>query len=107
MHAVPWHEATVQFDRVRGPEVEAYRLGQPDPHDPSDPNIARVRAFNSASHHDAQVLSWFSEISSCRSLGVEVLTRPGLFERVLEVASENPPYATPGPDRSKLEALLA
>jgi len=107
MEAVPWHAATVQFDRVRGPEVEAQRLGRPDPHDPSDPNIAGARAFNSASHYDAQVLSWFSEVSSCRSLPMEVLTRPGVFERVLEIASENPPYLTPGPDRSQLEALLA
>lgn len=61
MHAQPWHDATVQFDRIRGPEVEAFRLGQPDPHNPDDPNIAGARAFSSASHYDAEVFSWFSE----------------------------------------------
>lgn len=107
MQAEPWHEATVQFDRTRGPEVEAFRLGQPDPHDPSDPNIAGARAFYSASHYDAQVLSWFCEIGGCLTLPMDVLTRPGAFERVLEVAAGNPPYVAPGPDRPQLEELLA
>ena len=54
--AVRWHDATVQFDRVREPEVEAYREGRPDPHDPSDMMVAAYRAFDSARHYDAQVL---------------------------------------------------
>jgi hypothetical protein len=106
MQAAPWHDATVAFDRLRGPEVEAHRLGRPDPHDPEDPNVAGARAFYTASHHDARVLAWFSEVRSCYSLPMDVLTRPGVFERVIEVALANPPYSTPGPDRSQLEALL-
>lgn len=105
-HAVPWHESTVQFDRVRGPEVEASRLGQPDPHDPSDPMVAISRAFASAMHYDAQVLAWNQEIASCLTLPIEVLARSGVIERILTVAGENPPYATPGPDRAQLEELL-
>lgn len=46
-------------------------------------------------------------IGSCISLPMDVIGRSGVFERVLEVASENPPYVTPGPDRTQLEALLA
>jgi len=107
MQAAPSHDATVQFDRVRGPEVEACRLGQADPHDPDDPNVAGACASYSASHYDARVLSWLSEVGSCLSLPMDVLTRPGVFERVIEVALGNPPYVTPGPDRSQLEALLA
>lgn len=105
--AEPWHEATVQFDRVRGPEVEAFRLGLPDPNDPDDPMVAGSRAFFSASHYDAQVLAWYQEVASCQSLPMDVLMRPGVFDRVLEVAAENPPYVTPGPDRPRLEELLA
>lgn len=104
--AAPWHESTVEFDRIRGPEVEAYRLRQPDPHDPQDPTVARSRAFDSARHYDAQVLHWYGEISSCNTLPMEVTARPGLFDRVLEVAGQHPPYRTPGPDRAELEALL-
>ena len=104
--AAPWHEATVAFDRIRGPEVEAYRQGLPDPHDPDDLAVAGARAFGSASHYDAQVLQWFGEVSSCLALPDEVVARPGAFERVLDVALANPPYATPGPTRSELEDLL-
>jgi 2-polyprenyl-6-methoxyphenol hydroxylase-like FAD-dependent oxidoreductase len=107
LHAQPWHDATVEFDRVRGPEVEAARLGEPDPHDPADPAVAGTRAFFSATHYDPQVLSWFFEIGGCFALPTEVLSRPGVLERVIAIASENPPYVTPGPDRSQLEALLA
>lgn len=104
--AVPWHDATVQFDRVRGPEVEAYRLGQPDPHDPQDVGVAALRAFDSARHYDAQVLHWFGQQASCISLPTEVAAMPGVSERVIEVASNNPVYATPGPGRAELEDLL-
>lgn len=106
-HARPWHEATMQFDRVRGPEVEAHLFGRPDPHDPSNPAIAGPRAFASASHYDPQVLAWFSEISSCVALPSEVLGAAGRLEHIAEVASQNPPYVTPGPNRSELEALLS
>ena len=102
----PWHDSTAEFDRIRGPEVEAFRLGRPDPHDPRDLLVARSRAFDSARHYDTQVLHWYGEISSCNSLPTEVTTRPGVLEHVLEVARQNPPYRTPGPDRKDLEALL-
>jgi len=101
-----WHDATVQFDRVRGPEVEAFRLGQPDPHDAHDPMVAGFRAFASASHYDAQVLTWFGEQLSCITLPMDVAMRDGVFDRVIEVAGKNPEYVTPGPDRGELEALL-
>ena len=102
-----WHEATVQFDRLRGPEVEAHRLGLPDPHDPSDPMVAGSRAFGSAAHYDAEVLTWLQEQGSCLTLTEDLISREGVFERVLEVAMANPPYVTPGPDRAELEQLLA
>jgi hypothetical protein len=105
--AAPWHRSTAEFDRIRVPEVEACRTGKPDPHDPHDPIVARSRAFDSARHYDAQVLHWYGEISSCNTLPTEVTTRPGVMERVLDVAGHHAPYRTPGPDRAQLEALLA
>ena len=104
---MPWHNATVQIDRVRGPEVEAFRLGLADPHDPNDPGIAGLRAFGSAVHYDAQLLAQYGEIMSRMTLPSDVIARPGVFERIIEVASQNPPYQTPGPDRRQLEDLLA
>ncbi|GAC1600380.1 MAG: hypothetical protein NVS3B21_27450 [Acidimicrobiales bacterium] len=104
--AAAWHDTTVQFDRIRGPEAEAALLGRDDPHDPTNVSVAGFRAFDSARHYDADVLRWFGEQASCISLPMEVASRPGVFERVLEVASQNPRYRTPAPSRAELEAIL-
>lgn len=105
-NAARWHDATVQYDRVRGPEVEAYRQGLPDPHDPSDMAVAGFRAFDSARHYDPQVLQWYGEQATCFTLPSDVVAREGVFERVLDVALNNEPYVMPAPDRATLETLL-
>ncbi len=104
--AARWHAATVDFDRIRAPEVDAHLQGLPDPFDPSDPSVAGPRAFASASHYDPQVLQWFFEVVGCISLPDEVIARDGVFERVLDVALSTPPYTSPGPTRAELEELL-
>jgi hypothetical protein len=104
--AAPWHEATVAFDRIRGPEIEAYRQGLADPHDPNDVAVAGPRMFVSAAHYDAQVLAWFGEVASCMTLPDDVVARDGVLARVFEVALANPPYEVPHPDRATLEGLL-
>ena len=104
--AARWHASTVDFDRIRAPEVEAFLEGLPDPFDSSDPSVAGPRAFASASHYDPEVLQWFFEVTGCFSLPEEVMARDGVFERVLDVALSTPPYASPGPTRAELEELL-
>jgi 2-polyprenyl-6-methoxyphenol hydroxylase-like FAD-dependent oxidoreductase len=104
--AVPWHEATVAFDRIRGPEIEAFRQGLPDPHDPNDLAVAGPRAFESAAHYDPQCLAWFGEMAGCTSLPDQLVARDGVLGRVIEVAMANEPYQTPRPDRATLESLL-
>ena len=101
-----WHASTVDFDRLRVPEVDAFMRGLDDPFDASDPSVAGPRAFASAAHYDPQVLQWFHEVIGCHTLPDDVLAREGAFERVLEVASTNPRYSSPGPDRAELEELL-
>jgi 2-polyprenyl-6-methoxyphenol hydroxylase-like FAD-dependent oxidoreductase len=101
-----FHASTVDFDRVRAPEVEALMQGLEDPSDPNDPQVAGARAFGSAAHYDPQVLKWFQEVTACFALPNDVLARDGAFERVIDVALANPPYATPGPNRAELEELL-
>ena len=102
-----WHASTVDFDRVRAPEVDAFMRGLDDPFDPSDPTVAGPRAFASAAHYDPLVLECFLEVLSCFSLPDEVIGREGVFERVLDVALSNPPHASPGPSRAELEEILA
>jgi 2-polyprenyl-6-methoxyphenol hydroxylase-like FAD-dependent oxidoreductase len=102
-----WHASTVDFDRLRAPQVEALMQGRDDPFDPSDPSVAGPRAFESAAHYDPQVLEWFFEVISCYTLPDDVMARDGVFERVLEVALSTPPYSPPGPNRAELEEILA
>lgn len=102
-----WHASTVDFDRLRAPQVDAFLLGLDDPFDPSDPGVAGPRALASTAHYDPQVLEWFFEVISCCSLPGEVMAREGVFERVLEVALSNPPYSSSGPNRAELEEILA
>ena len=102
-----FHASTVDFDRLRAPQVDAFMRGQDDPADPSDPSVAGPRAFASAAHYDAEVLRWYDEVIACFSLPDEVVARDGVLERVREVASSTPPYSSPGPDRAELEEILA
>jgi 2-polyprenyl-6-methoxyphenol hydroxylase-like FAD-dependent oxidoreductase len=102
-----WHASTVDFDRLRAPQVDAFMRGMDDPSDPSDPSVAGPRAFASAAHYDPQVLEWFFEVISCYTLPDDVIAREGVFERVLEVALSTPPYSSPGPNRAELEEILA
>jgi len=102
-----WHASTVDFDRLRAPQVDAFMQGLDDPFDPSDPSVAGPRAFASAAHYDPQVLQWFSEVISCYTLPDDVIARDGVLDRVLEVALSNPPYSSPGPNRAELEEILA
>jgi 2-polyprenyl-6-methoxyphenol hydroxylase-like FAD-dependent oxidoreductase len=102
-----WHASTVDFDRIRAPQVDAFMRGLDDPFDPSDPSVAGPRAFASAAHYDPEVLQWFLEVLTCMSLPDEVIAREGVFERVIEVALSTRPYASPGPNRAELEEILA
>ena len=97
--AARWHASTVDFDRIRAPEVEAHLQGLPDPFDPSDPSVAGPRAFASASHYDPDVLQWFFEVISCfeparRSAGprggVRAGARRGSLDAAAHVTRANP-----------------
>ena len=102
-----WHASTVDFDRLRAPQVDAFMRGLDDPFDPSDPAVAGPRALASAAHYDPQVLEWFFEIISCQTLPEDLIAREGVLDRVLEVALSNPPYESRGPNRTELEEILA
>lgn len=51
---------------------------------------------------DPDVLRGFAEIASLLAMPDEVLARPGMFERVIEVGAGLPAYVRPGPDRHDL-----
>ncbi len=100
------HDATVGFDLVRGPEVEAERQGLPVP-PLEDPVAQMTAAFDTARHHDADLFRAWADIATLRCDPGEVIGRPGVLERVLEVAGSHERYQAPCPERSQLEAALA
>lgn len=100
----PWYRATVSTDRRRRAEMTAIREGRELPQ-PKGPAVVGA-SFAHAAGHDAELHRAFMEVGGCSALPAEVLTRPGMAERVLAVAAAHPVTEAPGPDRAQLLALV-
>ena len=101
-HVTPWYRDTVKEDRARLREIDALRCGAERPAPP-----AVVAALPTALVHDADVFRAFIETRACLATLGDVLARPGIAERIIEVAGEHKPMPPPGPDRRQLLALLS
>ena len=101
----PWHEATAATrprpDRraARGDRRRHARARRPTRRSPP-------RSANAAAT-DEDALRWFVEMLTCLALPMEVMSRPGVFERVLELAADPQPPPPYGPDRRELLELIA
>lgn len=103
---VPWYRSTVRTDRDRLHEIEALRQGLEPPR-PADRDAAVRAALPAAAAQDADVFRALLELRCCIGSPAAVLARPGLAERVLELAGNGTMPAIPGPSREQLLALLA
>ena len=103
----PWYRATVATDRARLAEIELARSGGSAA--PAADPAAAVRArFPLAATRDPDVFRAFLEVVGCLTLPADVLARPGLAERVLELTSDAADLPKPpGPSREELLQLLA
>lgn len=101
--ALPFVESTIDYDRVRGPEVEAAMEGRV--HEHTDPAALGFVAMNNARHRDQQVFECWRDIATLRTTADEVLARDGVFERVLEFGAE--PWTPAQPTRQELLAALS
>ena len=100
-HLTPWYRDTVTEDRVRLREIEALRIGAAAPL--PDERAEQIRALlPDAMAHDAGLFRAFLETIGCMTVMPEVLQRPGITERILEIAGEHEPQPIPGPDRDQL-----
>jgi hypothetical protein len=102
----PWYRATVAVDRARLAEIEAIRTGS-ERRPPTDPAAVLGAALVRAMPHDPDIFRAFMEIGGCLALPSVVFKRPGLADRVLEVAARHEIAPPPGPTREELLRLIA
>lgn len=99
----PYHDATTRMDRARSTEMQIYAAGNtPDP-TPEEKIAAVVRDHAML---DPTMARFYSEVMSCTALADEVLARPGVFERIIELGEGPQPAALAGPDRAQLLELV-
>jgi 2-polyprenyl-6-methoxyphenol hydroxylase-like FAD-dependent oxidoreductase len=97
----PWYRATVGIDRARAAAIHAEIAGvtlAPS----EDPAAVVAREWALAMMYDADVYRSFAEMVGLLALPSEILARPGLPERIHQVAASHrlPPFA--GPSRGEL-----
>ena len=103
--ATPWYEATLGFDRHRLAEIRAQVAGEP--YAPEDPTWEITRALMHASLLDPELFRGMHEVIGMLALPQDVLGRPGVFERVIELGAGWRDAPPDGPDRQELVALTA
>ena len=112
--ATAWHDATTAtvepyfrdtlgFDRHRLAEIGAQIAGVP--YETDDPAWLLGQALAKAAAKDPELLRGYLEIAALLARGVDVLSRPGIAERALELGAKGEPL--PGPTRAELLALVA
>lgn len=100
----PWYEATVATDRARLAEMDALRAGE-EPPEPKGMAGKLAAALPIAMGFDADVFRAGLEIIGCLALPRDVFSRPGMAERVLEVAAPYAGAALPAPTREQAVAI--
>jgi 2-polyprenyl-6-methoxyphenol hydroxylase-like FAD-dependent oxidoreductase len=96
----PLYRSTLAFDRHRRAEIEADIERRP--YETDDPSWGMTKALTGGATRDPEVMRGFAAIGSLQATADEVLARPGMFERVIEVGADLAPYPLPGLDRERL-----
>ena len=99
----PYFRDTLAFDRHRLAEIDAQIAGVP--YETDDPGWLLGGALAHAAGKDPELLRGLLEIVSLLARGEDVLARPGVAERALELGTDGEPL--PGPTRAELLALVA
>ena len=94
----PFVESTIDYDRVRAPEVEAAMEGRV--HEHTDPAALGFTAMNNARHRDQFTFEHYRDIATLNATTSDVIAREGVFERILEFGAE--PWTPVQPTRKEL-----
>ncbi|MDQ1662428.1 MAG: hypothetical protein QOJ68_2408 [Blastococcus sp.] len=97
----PFHRSQIAIDRSRLAAMDALRTGRP----PAPPDGSALR-FAHAAMHDPDIFRAMLEMAFCLAPPQQVMGRPDVRTKV-EQAPAEPTPAVPGPDRQRLEELLA
>jgi hypothetical protein len=102
----PWYRSTIEIDRAWIARFSVLIEGRPEPQ-PTDPRARVAKALSVAMMYDADLFRAASEIRSLLALPQEVIGRPGLVDRMMEVASTHQAVMPPGPSRKELLEMLS
>ncbi len=98
----PFVEDTLAFDRHRLAEMEAQIAGTA--YETDDPSWAFGGALAASAGRDPDQLRHVLDIVNLNARGVDVLARPGVLERTIELGA---PAPLPGPRRADLVELVS
>jgi 2-polyprenyl-6-methoxyphenol hydroxylase-like FAD-dependent oxidoreductase len=96
-------EDTLSFDRHRLAEMEAQIEGVP--YETDDPAWAFTKAFEAAAMKDPDVLRGYLDVVSVNARAEEVLGRPGMAARTIELGADAEPL--PGLSRAELVEIVS
>ena len=103
--ALAWHDTTVEtvepyfrdtlsLDRHRLAEIEAQIAGVP--YETDDPSYAIGQAMQATMMQDPDIFRGFVDVGNLLARPDEVLQRPGLLDRVIELSQASTPEPPPG-----------
>ena len=101
----PWYQDTIEFDQQRKEQLDASIDGRPRA--PADPAALARRALPVAMMDDADLFRAFAEITAMLTPLQQVMTRPGLIDRIMRVTGGRHPAPPPGPSRDQVLRMLA
>jgi flavin-dependent dehydrogenase len=102
--AEPWYRSTLAFDDGRLAEIDAVLDGRP--FEPT-PEYELGQQLAAAAGKDPEMLRAFLDLVGVLALPAEILGRPGVLERAVELGSNWKNEPLPGPSRDELVALGA
>lgn len=106
---LPWYRNTTQIDQTRLAQITAVVEGRSLVHagEPADPVAMLLRNMVIGMRWDADVYRAFVEMLTLLAPPREILTRPGMVDRINEAAAGRQPSAPPGPARADVLAMLS
>jgi 2-polyprenyl-6-methoxyphenol hydroxylase-like FAD-dependent oxidoreductase len=103
----PWYRDTVEIDRKRIAAVNALIEGRTEAVQPATPRAQIAKALSIAMMYDADIFRAATEMRSMLALPQEVTARPGMVDRIMEVAGTHEAVTPGGPSRQELLKMLA